>query len=203
MFVLGLTGSIGMGKSTTAAMFRKLGIPVHDSDKTVHRLYSGALAPLIEAAFPGTVSNGSVDRVLLGNIVMANPTELRKLESIVHPFVRQEEQLFFSKALLTRSQLVVLDMPLLFETKGDSRVDAVLVVTAPLSVQRDRVLSRPGMTEKRFADILKRQMPDAEKRRGAHFIVETDKGLDPARKQVFDIVHALSAAMGTHRTVDA
>ena len=201
--MLGLTGSIGMGKSTTAAMFRKIGIPVHDSDKAVHRLYSGAVAPLIEAAFPGTVYNGTVDRALLGDIVLANPTDLRKLESIVHPFVRQEEWIFFSKALLMRSRLVVLDIPLLFETKGDSRVDAVLVVTAPLSVQRDRVLSRSGMTEKRFADILKRQMPDLEKRRRAHFIVDTGKGMALAYKQVFDIVHALSGVVGTYRSADA
>jgi dephospho-CoA kinase len=203
MFVLGLTGSIGMGKSTTAAMFREIGIPVHDSDKTVHRLYSDELAPFVEAAFPGSVQNGRVDRAFLGEIVLGKSLELRKLESIVHPFVRREEQAFLSEASLKRSQLVVLDVPLLFETKGERRVDGVLVVTAPYQVQRTRVLSRLGMTEQRFADILKRQVPDAEKRQKAHFIVDTDKGMNHARKQVFDIVHALSGITGKNRLFDA
>jgi dephospho-CoA kinase len=203
MFVLGLTGSIGMGKSTTATMFREFGIPVHDSDKTVHKLYSGELLPSIEAAFPGSLQDGKVNRTLLGEIVLGNPTELRRLEAIVHPFVRREEWIFLTTASQRRTQLVVLDIPLLFETKGEGRVDAVLVVTAPFLVQRKRVLSRPGMTEKRFADILDRQTPDAEKQRKAHFIVDTDKGMESARKQVFDVVRALSGVTGRNRFSDA
>jgi dephospho-CoA kinase len=203
MFVLGLTGSIGMGKSTTSAMFRELGVPVHDSDKTVHKLYGGELAPLIEEAFPGSVQNGNVNRTFLGEAVLGKPVELRRLESIVHPFVRGEERAFLTNASLKRSRLVVLDIPLLFETKGEERVDGILVVTAPLSIQRSRVLSRQGMTEQRFVNILQRQMPDAEKQRKAHFIVDTDKGMDHARKQVLDIVQALSGVTGTKRLFDA
>jgi dephospho-CoA kinase len=203
MFVLGLTGSIGMGKSTTAAMFREIGIPVHDSDKTVHELYSGELAPVIEAAFPGSVHGGKVDRTLLGKMVLGNPSELRRLEVIVHPLVRREEHAFLAQASFKRFQLVVLDIPLLLETKGENRVDGVLVVTAPYHVQRARVLARNGMTEQRFIDILQRQVPDAEKQKKAHFIVDTDKGINHARKQVFGIVRALSGVTGRNRVVYA
>jgi dephospho-CoA kinase len=203
MFVLGLTGSIGMGKSTTAAMFREIGVPVHDSDKTVHELYSGELAPVIESAFPGSVQDGKVDRTILGKMVLGNPSELRRLELIVHPLVRKKEQAFLAQASFKRFQLVVLDIPLLLETKGENRVDGVLVVTAPYHVQRTRVLSRNGMTEQRFVDILRRQIPDAEKQKKAHFIIDTDKGMNHARKQILDIVHALSGVTGRNRIADA
>ncbi|MGL5139320.1 MAG: dephospho-CoA kinase, partial [Beijerinckiaceae bacterium] len=147
MFILGLTGSIGMGKSTTADFFRKLGVPVHDADATVHKLYAGPAAPLVEAAFPGVASTGKVDRALLGTRVIGNTDEMRRLEAIVHPLVRAEELAFLSKAEAQRASVVVLDIPLLFETGSESRVDAVVVVTASPEVQRARVLARPGMTE--------------------------------------------------------
>ena len=192
-----------MGKSTTSAMFRALGVPVHDSDHTVHKLYGGELAPLIETAFPGSVQDGKVNRSFLGEIVLGKPLELKKLEAIVHPVVRREEQKFLTTARNNRARLVVLDIPLLFETKGEGRVDGVLVVTAPPAVQRSRVLSRQGMTEQRFANILERQMPDLEKQRKAHFIVDTDKGMEHARKQVLGIVQALSGLTGANRIFDA
>jgi dephospho-CoA kinase len=198
MVVLGLTGSIGMGKSTTAAMFRAAGAPVHDSDAVVHRLYAGRAAPLIEAAFPGVVRADAVDRKLLGDRVIGRPAEMARLEAIVHPLVREEEQAFRARAAGSRAAIAVLDIPLLFETGGDARVDAVVVVTAPPDVQRARVLARPGMTEERFAAILAKQTPDAEKRRRAHFVVDTSQGLLAARKQVGDILRALAGAQGRH-----
>jgi dephospho-CoA kinase len=199
MVILGLTGSIGMGKSTTAAMFRDLGVPVHDSDATVHRLYSGAAAPLIEAAFPGVVEAGTVNRTLLGQRVLGDGEAMQRLEAIVHPLVRGEEQAFLKAAAASRAAVAVIDIPLLFETKGESRVDAVAVVTAPPNIQRQRVLARPGMTEERFRQILARQMPDAEKRRRAHFVVDTGQGLDHARHQVRDILRALAGMTGAIR----
>ena len=195
-FVLGLTGSIGMGKSATSAMFRAFGVPVHDADACVHGLYSGAAAPLIEAEFPGTVRAGKVDRAALGERVFGHPERLEALEGIVHPLVRAEEAAFLARALLARSSCAVLDIPLLFETGGDTRCDAVVVVTAPAEVQRARVLSRPGMTAERFDAILAKQMPDAEKRRRAHFLVDTGRGFIPAQSQVADIVRALAARPG-------
>jgi dephospho-CoA kinase len=199
MVILGLTGSIGMGKSTTAAMFRDLGVPVHDSDAAVHRLYSGAAAPLIEAAFPGVVEGGTVNRALLGQRVLGDGEAMQRLEAIVHPLVRGEEQAFLKTAAANRAPVAVVDIPLLFETRGENRVDAIAVVTASPEIQRKRVLARAGMTEERFRQILARQMPDAEKRRRAHFVVDTGQGLDHARHQVCDILRALAGMTGAIR----
>ncbi len=194
MIRIGLTGSIGMGKSTTAKMFATEGVPVHDADATVHALYSGRAAPLIEEAFPGTVSDGKVDRTLLSPHVLGKPEAMKKLEAIVHPLVREEEQLFLQRARADHRRIVMLDIPLLFETGGEARVDVVVVVTADAEVQRDRVLSRPGMSEDRFHAILAKQMPDAEKRRRAHFLVDTGRGMEAAKRQVRAILKALAAA---------
>ncbi|MBN8183582.1 dephospho-CoA kinase [Roseibium aggregatum] len=194
MIRIGLTGSIGMGKSTTAKMFAAEGIPVHDADATVHALYSGRAAPLIEAAFPGTVSDGKVDRTLLSPHVLGKPEAMKKLEAIVHPLVREEEQLFLQRAQADHRRIVMLDIPLLFETGGEARVDVVVVVTADAQVQRDRVLARPGMSEDRFEAILANQLPDAEKSRRAHFLVDTGRGMEAAKRQVRAILKALAAA---------
>jgi dephospho-CoA kinase len=196
MFVLGLTGSIGMGKSTTARMFRDLGVPVHDSDATVHKLYAGRAAPLIEEAFPGVTRDGVVDRGMLGQRVIGNAVAMKRLEALVHPLVREEEEAFRVRAGASRAAIAVLDIPLLFETGGDARVDAVVVVTAPADVQRARVLARAGMTADRFEQLLARQIPDAEKRRRAHFLVDTSRGLASARHQVSDILRSLAGAQG-------
>ncbi|NKX64072.1 dephospho-CoA kinase [Labrenzia sp. 5N] len=193
MIRIGLTGSIGMGKSTTAKMFAAEGVPVHDADATVHALYSGRAAPLIEAAFPGTVSDGKVDRLLLSPHVLGKPEAMKKLEAIVHPLVREEEQLFLKRARADHRRIVMLDIPLLFETGGEARVDVVVVVTADAQVQRDRVLARPGMSEDRFEAILAKQMHDAEKRRRAHFLVDTGRGMEAAKRQVRAILKALAA----------
>lgn len=178
MKVIGLTGSIGMGKSTAAAMFRRLGVPVHDSDAAVHRLLGrgGAAVRLVEEAFPGVVRNGAVDRAELGRRVFGNPAALRRLEAILHPLVRKAGARFVARARAQRRDLVVLDVPLLFETQGDRRCDVTVVVSAPAFVQRARVLARPGMTEARLAQVLAQQMPDAEKRARADFVVETGLG---------------------------
>lgn len=192
MRIVGLTGSIGMGKSTTAAMFAEAGIPVHDADATVHRLYSGRAAPLIEAAFPGTVVGGTVDRERLGKAVIGNGDAMKALEAIVHPLVREEETAFLDKAREQGAPFVILDIPLLFETGGEKRVDAVIVVSADADIQRRRVLERPGMTDEKFEAILARQVPDSEKRKRADFIIDTGHGLDAARAQVQDVVAALS-----------
>lgn len=200
MLLLGLSGSIGMGKSTTAAMFRAAGVPVHDADATVHRLYAGKAAPLVEAAFPGVVKEGSVDRALLGARVLGDGAAMKRLEAIVHPLVREAEEEFL-RAAAARSAVAVLDIPLLFETGGERRVDAVVVVTASADIQRERVLSRPGMSEERFRQILARQTPDAEKRRRAHFLVDSGRGLESARRQVRDILRAtagMTGASGRH-----
>lgn len=191
MIVLGLTGSIGMGKSTTAAMFREEGVPVHDSDEAVHRIYAGPAVPLIERAFPGTVVDGVVDRQLLSQRVIGKPEELRRLEGIIHPLVRQDADAFLRDARERGEELVLLDIPLLFETGGKGRVDRIVVVTAPAQVQRERVLARPGMSEQKFEAILARQVPDEEKRRQADFIIDTSRGLEPARAQVREIVTEL------------
>jgi len=175
MIVLGLTGSIGMGKSTAARALRRLGIPVHDSDAAVHRLMAkgGAAVAAIDAAFPGVVVDGAVDRKALGAKVFGNPTELRRLEKILHPMVRQVTRRFVQRARAQRRPLVVLDIPLLFETGGEKRCDAVMVVTAPRFLQRARVLARPNMSPQRLAQIEAQQMPDAEKRRRADIVVDT------------------------------
>lgn len=192
MIVLGLTGSIGMGKSTTAKMFVEAGVPVHDSDEAVHRLYAGEAAPLIEAAFPGTVRNGVVDRNELSRHVLGNAEALKKVEAIVHPLVRADAGAFLERSRASGAPIAVLDIPLLFETGGRGRVDKVVVVTAPAEVQRERVLVRPGMTEEKFEAILAKQVPDAEKRRLADYIVDTGKGLEPARAAVRSIIADLT-----------
>lgn len=194
--VLGLTGSIGMGKSATAAMFRRLGVPVHDADAVVHDLYRGEAVPLIEARFPGTVRDGVVDRAALSAVVLADAESLRDLEAIVHPLVRVAEENFVRRAQAERAALAVVDVPLLLETGGDLRCDAVCVVTAPPDIQRIRVLARPAMTEEKFAAILAKQMPDTEKRRRAHFLVDTSRGFTAARRQVEDIMRALAGRPG-------
>jgi dephospho-CoA kinase len=195
-FVLGLTGSIGMGKSATAKIFRRFGVPVHDADAEVHRLYEGAAAPLIEAAFPGIAPNGIVDRTALSKLVIGSPEHMAALEAIVHPLVREEKERFLAKAVAERAPVAVVDIPLLLETGGDRRCDAVLVVTTAPDVQRERVLARAGMTEEKFAAILARQMPDAEKRRRAHFVVDTTHGHASAERQVGDILRALASRPG-------
>ena len=192
MIVLGLTGSIGMGKSTTAKMFADAGVPVHDSDETVHRLYSGKAAPLVEAAFPGTVVAGSVDRTELARRVLGNAAALKTLETIIHPLVRADAEAFLAKHRAAGAPLVVLDIPLLFETGGRNRVDKVVVVTAPADIQRARVLARPGMSEEKLAAILAKQVPDAEKRRQADFVIDTGEGMDAARTAVDAIIAELS-----------
>jgi len=194
-FVLGLTGSIGMGKSATADLFRRLGIPVHDADAAVHRLYRGRAAPLIEKAFPGTVTDGAVDRARLGAAVLADPARMRELEAIVHPLVREEEEAFL-RQVSALAPVVVLDIPLLFETGGEKRCDATLVVTAPAEVQRARVLARPGMTEEKFSAILAKQMPDRDKRARAHFLVDSSRGFASAEAQVRTILACLAGRPG-------
>jgi dephospho-CoA kinase len=194
MFVLGLTGSIGMGKSTTAAMFRAEGIEVHDSDAIVHALYKGAAAAAIEAAFPGTTREGVVDRGLLAAKVLDNPAALARLEAIVHPLVAESRHAFLAEAAKRGAQIVVLEIPLLFETGLDREADAVVLVTAAETVQKARVSERPGMTPERLAVILGRQMGDAEKRARAHFIIDTGRGLASAQRQVRGILRALAGA---------
>ncbi|MFT4130091.1 dephospho-CoA kinase [Labrys sp. (in: a-proteobacteria)] len=192
-FILGLTGSIGMGKSATAAMFRARGVPVHDADATVHRLYAGPAVEAVEAAFPGVSVDGVIDRAKLGRQVFGNAEAMRTLETIVHPLVHAAEQDFLAAARAKGANLAVLDIPLLYETGGERRCRAVAVVSAPARIQRERVMARPGMDEERFAVILARQVPDVEKRRRAHFIIDSSKGLDFAQSQVDAIITALSS----------
>lgn len=192
MFILGLTGSIGMGKTTTARLFAEEGVPVHDADAAVHKLYEGEAVPLIEAAFPGTTQAGRVDREELGRRVVGDAAALKRLEAIVHPLVRQAEERFLAEAKARDAKVVVLDIPLLFETGGDTRVDATVVVTAPADVQRARVLERPGMSAEKLAALLAKQMPDAEKRRRADFIVDSGQGIEHARAQVRQILSRIA-----------
>ncbi|MER9140009.1 dephospho-CoA kinase [Mesorhizobium sp. M0830] len=192
MIVLGLTGSIGMGKSTTAKMFADAGVPVHDSDEAVHRLYAGKAAPLVEAAFPGTTSAGVVDRAKLGARVLGDAAALKRLEAIIHPLVRADADAFLARHRAAGTPIAVLDIPLLFETGGRDRVDKVVVVTAPAEIQRERVLARPDMTEEKLDSILARQVPDAEKRKLADFVVDTGQGLGSARAAVAAIIAELS-----------
>jgi dephospho-CoA kinase len=191
MFILGLTGSIAMGKTTTARLFAEEGVPVHDADAAVHRLYESEAAPAIEAAFPGTTRDGKVDRAALGRRVTGDAQALRFLESIVHPLVGQVRDRFLADAKATGAKIVVLDIPLLFETGGETRVDAVVVASAPAEVQRARMLER-GIPPDRLEALLARQMPDAEKRRRADFVVDTGHGIEPAREQVRAILAAVA-----------
>ena len=188
--IIGLTGSIGMGKSTVAAMFADEGVPVFDADATVHRLQGagGRLVPAIEAAFPGTTVDGAVDRVKLGAAVFGNDAAIKRLEAIVHPAVGEERAAFLAEHAGKR---VAFDVPLLFETGGDQRVDSIVVVSAAPDVQRARVLARPGMTAEKFAAILARQTPDAEKRARAHHVIRTDTSIDETRAQVRAVLASL------------
>ncbi len=194
MLVLGLTGSIGMGKSTTSAMFQAEGVPVYDSDAAVHALYAagGAAVAPVEAAFPGVVVDGAIDRARLSARVVGNSEALAKLEAIVHPLVGAHRIGFFEKAEAEGHEIVVLDIPLLFETGGEKKVDKVVVVSAPADVQRARVLARPEMTPEKFEAILARQIPDAEKRARADFVIDTGQGLEAAHQQVRDFLTLLS-----------
>ena len=193
MIVVGLTGSIGMGKSTTAAMFRAAGVPVYDADAAVHDLYDqgGAAVGPVGEAFPGVVKDGRVDREALRQAVLGKPDELKRLNAIVHPLVGRDRIGFFEKAQADKADIVVLDIPLLFETGGHASVDAIVVVSAPPDVQRERVLARPGMSQDRLDAILAQQLADAEKRARANFLVDTGKGLESARAQVAQILVAL------------
>lgn len=193
MIVIGLTGSIGMGKTTTAELFAAEGVPVHDADRVVHDLYRGEAAHAIEAAFPGTVIEGEVDRRKLSENLAKNPANFSRLEQIVHPFVRKREGEFLDKQRQARTPIVLLDIPLLFETGADSRVDAVVVASCDENTQRRRVLARPGMTQEKLDLILSRQLPDAEKRARADFIVDTGISIEDATRQVQAILATLQA----------
>jgi len=188
MLILGLTGSIGMGKSTTAKLFEEAGVPVYDADATVHQLYEGEVAPAIEAAFPGTTADGRVDRTKLSARVVHDPSAMKQLEQIVHPMLGASRKKFMEDAEASGVPVVVVDVPLLFETGGEKRVDAVVVVTTSPEIQRERVLARSTMDGERLDAILARQMPDAEKRQRADFVVDTSHGLDPVRAQIKDIL---------------
>lgn len=193
MIIVGLTGSIGMGKSTTAAMFAAEGAPVYDADAEVHALYArgGAAVGPVGEAFPGVVVDGAVDRTLLSQKVVGDAGAMKRLEAIVHPLVGMSRAGFFEKAQADGADIVILDIPLLFETGGEKRVDAVVVVSAPADVQRQRVLARPGMDEAKLDAILARQMADVDKRARAHFVIDTGQGLEPARRQVRDVLRKL------------
>ncbi|MGB3816055.1 MAG: dephospho-CoA kinase [Shinella sp.] len=192
MIVLGLTGSIGTGKSTTAGMFHDLGVPVHDADATVHDLYrKEAVAPVAEK-FPEALRDGVIDRKALSAVLAQSPERFGELETIIHPLVRARETAFLDTQRQNGAPLVLLDIPLLYETGGEARVDKVVVVTCDPDMQRQRVLARPGMTEEKFSLILSRQMPDAEKRRRADFLIDTGKGLEAAREQVEEIISKLT-----------
>jgi dephospho-CoA kinase len=199
MRVLGLTGSIGMGKSTTAQLFAEAGVPVYDADAAVHRLYEGEAAPAIEAAFPGTTTDGKVDRNRLSARVVLDPAAMKRLEEIVHPMLGASRHKFLQDAEQSGAPVAVIDIPLLFETGGEKRVDAVVVVTTTPELQRERILARPNMTGEKLAAILARQMPDAEKRKRAHFVVDTSHGLDPVRARIRDIL-AEAAKMSPGRS---
>ena len=191
MFILGLTGSIGMGKSTTAKFFAEAGVPVYDADAAVHRLYEGEATSAIEAAFPGTTANGKVDRDRLAKSVLGDAAAIKRLEAIVHPRVAGARERFLAEAERSGAPVVVLDIPLLFETGGDRRCDAVVVVSAPADMQRLRAFERPGMSEGKLTAIMANQVPDEDKRRRADFVVDTSQGFDHARAQVRDILKAV------------
>jgi dephospho-CoA kinase len=189
MIILGLTGSIGMGKSTTAKLFAEAGVPVYDADATVHSLYESEAVPAIEAAFPGTTADGKVDRARLSARVVHDPAAMKQLEGIVHPMLGASRQKFLHDAEQSGAPVAVVDIPLLFETGGEKRVDAVVVVTTTPEIQRQRILARENMTGEKLDAILARQMPDAEKRRRADFVVDTSRGLDPVRVRIRDILN--------------
>ena len=200
MFILGLTGSIGMGKSTTAKFFAEEGVPVYDADAAVHRLYEGEATPAIEVAFPGTTANGKVDREKLAKSVLGDPAAIKRLEGIVHPLVHHARERFIGEAERRGAPGVVLDIPLLFETGGDKRCDAVVVVSAPAEIQHARAFERPGMSEGKLTAIMANQVPDAEKRRRADFVVDTSQGFAHARAQVREILSAVATMPKRSRT---
>ena len=193
MKIIGLTGSIGMGKSTTAAMFREAGIPVYDADAAVHAAYDvgGVAVEPVGEAFPGTVRDGRVDREALRNAVLGKPEAMAKLNSIVHPLIGRSRAEAFEAATASGADMIVLDVPLIYETGGEKNMDAVIVVSAPAEMQRARVLAREGMSPERLDAILAQQMPDAEKRKRADFVIDTGKGLEAARTQVTEVIAAL------------
>jgi dephospho-CoA kinase len=188
MLILGLTGSIGMGKSTTAKLFAEAGVPVYDADAAVHKIYEGEAAPAVEAAFPGTTVDGKVDRVRLSARVLNDPAAIKQLEQIVHPMLGASRKKFLDDAEQSGAPVAVVDVPLLFETGGEKRVDAVVVVTTTPEAQRERILARDNMTSEKLDAILARQLPDAEKRKRADFVVDTSHGLDPVRAAIRDIL---------------
>jgi dephospho-CoA kinase len=188
MIILGLTGSIGMGKSTTAKLFAEAGVPVYDADATVHMVYAGEAAPAIEAAFPGTTVDGKVDRTRLSARVVHDAAAMKQLEQIVHPMLRAYHQKFLDDAERSGAPVAVVDVPLLYETGGEKRVDAVVVVTTSPEIQRKRILERDNMTGEKLDAILALQLPDAEKRKRADFVVDTSEGLDPVRARIRDIL---------------
>lgn len=192
MIIIGLTGSIGMGKTTTAKLFAEEGVPVLDSDEVVHALYRGEAVPLIEAAFPGTTISGAVDRQRLAEVLRENPANFSRLEAIVHPLVRQRQEAFLVEARKEARQFALLDIPLLFETGAEKRVDKIVVVSCAPDIQRQRVLSRPGMTQEKFEMILARQIPDAEKSQRADFVIDSGNGVEAARDQVREILQRLA-----------
>jgi dephospho-CoA kinase len=191
-FVLCLTGSLAMGKSTAAKFFAECGVPVHDSDAVVHALYEGEAAILIEQAFPGSTSGGKVDRSKLARMVVNDHAALARLEAIIHPLVTASRDKFLAQAQARGASVVVVDIPLLFETDAQSQCDAVVVVSAPAEAQRRRALDRPGMTEQKFAALLAKQLPDAEKRRRADFVVDSSQGFDHTRAQIRDILRMVA-----------
>ena len=199
MIILGLTGSIGMGKSTTAKLFAEAGVPVYDADATVHRLYEGEAVPFIEEAFPGTTVDGKVDRARLSARVVHDPAAIKRLEQVVHPMLGASRQKFLEEAEQSGAPVAVVDVPLLYETGGEKRVDAVVVVTTSPEIQRERILARDNMTGEKLDAILTRQLPDAEKRKRADFVVDTSHGLDPVRAQIRDILKQ-AAKMPQRRT---
>ena len=188
MIILGLTGSIGMGKSTTAKLFEEAGVPVYDADAAVHKIYEGEAAPAIEAAFPGTTADGKVDRNKLSAKVVHDPAAMKRLEQIVHPMLGASRQKFLHDAEQSGAPVAVVDIPLLFETGGEKRVDAVVVVTTTPEIQLQRILERDNMTGEKLEAILARQLPDAEKRKRADFIVDTSHGHEPVRERIKDIL---------------
>ncbi|QWW67772.1 dephospho-CoA kinase [Rhizobium sp. WYJ-E13] len=203
MLKIGLTGSIGMGKSTTAKLFAEAGVPVNDSDAVVHDLYAGEAAPLVDAAFPGTMKNGAVDRQELGRQLAQSADGFKRLEQIVHPLVRKRESEFLERQKEVGAEMVVLDIPLLFETGAEQRVDTIVVVSADPQVQRERVLARPNMTEEKFNMILSRQIPDAEKRRRADYIVDSGHGIEAAKERVAEIIADLKRRIAKDQAPNA
>jgi dephospho-CoA kinase len=191
-FILCLTGSLGMGKSRTAQFFAEQGVPVYDADAAVHELYAGEAVPVIAEAFPGAIVDGKVDRTKLAGLVLGDDAALARLESIVHPLVGARREKFLAEAQANSVKVVLLDIPLLFETRGERVCDAVVVVSAPADMQRRRAFERPGMTEEKFTALLGKQLPDADKRRRADFIVDTSQSFDHARAQVRDILRRVA-----------